>query len=70
MIEGKVTCICAGSHDDGQIVGLGKASMEHDVVVHVLYGVVADEPHEADLVVDNKQRNVVPINPLEFVCGD
>ena len=44
--------------------------MQDDVVVHLLCAVVADEAHEADLVVDNKQRGVVPINPLEFVCGD
>ena len=44
--------------------------MQDDIVEHILWGVVADEAHESDLVVDDEQSGVVPINPLELVCSN
>ena len=62
--------ICAGGDDDGETVGLAQGSVEDDVVVHVLCAVVTDDTQESDLVVDDEQGGVVPINPLELVCSN
>ena len=62
--------IRAGGYDHGEAVGLAQGSMEDDVVIHVLWGVVLDEAHETDLVVDDEQSRVVPVDPLELVPSD
>jgi len=44
--------------------------MEHNVVVHVLWAVIADKAHEADLVVDDQQCSLGPVDPLKLVCSN
>lgn len=66
----KDTLIRAGGDDNGEVVDLAKTSVEYDVVVHGLGVVVTDDAYEANLVVDDEQRGVIPINPLKLVCGD
>jgi len=68
--EQEVTCVCAGGHDYWEVVGLSQGSVQDDVIIHILGAVVADEAHEADLVVDDEQRGIVPINSLELVCSN
>ena len=62
--------IRAGGNDHREVVGLAKASMEEDVVVHILDAVVADNPYETDLVVDDEQGGIVPIDSLKRICSD
>jgi hypothetical protein len=62
-----ITLILAGGDDNREIVGLAKCGMEDDVVVHFRDIVVTDGTDEADLVLDDKQRHVIPIDPLERV---
>ena len=63
----EVTLICAGGNDDRETVGLTQGSMEDNNVEHVLWGVIADEAHESDLVVDDEQCGVILVNLLELV---
>ena len=44
--------------------------MEDNAIVHVLNVVVTDDSHEADLMVDDEQSGIVPIDPLKLVCGN
>ena len=60
----------AGSDDNGKVVGLAKASVKENVVVHVLGAVVTDNAQKADLVVDDKQSRVVLVNPLKLERSD
>lgn len=53
-----------GGDNNGERVGLAKASAEEDSV-HILGG-----SHEADLVADDQQSNVFFVNPLKFVRSD
>ena len=62
--------ICAGGDNDGEIIGLAQGSVEDNVLVHILWCVIVDKAHESDLVVDDEQSGVVPINTLELVCGN
>jgi len=50
----EVTLICTCGDDDGETVGLAQGGVQDDVVVHVLWAVVADEAQESDLVVDDE----------------
>ena len=59
-----------GGDDNGKVVDLAKASVEEDVVVHFLGGIVADDAQKADLVVDYEQCGVVLVNPLKLVCSN
>ena len=45
--------------------------MEGDVIVHVLGTVVMDDPHMTDLVANDEQDGIVPVEPLkQVVCGN
>ena len=70
MTGNKHTLIRAGGNDHREVVGLAQASVEEDVVVHILDGVITDDPYETDLVVDDEQGGVVPIDPLKRICSD
>ena len=63
----KITLIPADGNDNGKTVGLAQCGVEYEVVVHLLDAVVTDGTDEADLVVDDEQGCVVPINPFERV---
>jgi len=63
----EVTLICAGGDNYREAVGLAQGSVQDYIVEHVPWGVITDEAHESDLVVDDEQNGVVPINPLELV---
>lgn len=60
----------ASSDNNGEVVGLAKAGVEENVVVHILGAVVGDGAQKADLVVDYEQSDVVLINPLKRVCSN
>ena len=69
MINKGITLIRAGGDDNRETVGLAQGCVEEDVIVHLLDTVVTDDADEADLVVDDEQCGVVPIDPLECVCS-
>ena len=69
MIGKEITLIRARGDDDGETVGLAQGCVEDDVVVNILDAVVTDDADEADLVVDDEQSGVVPIDSLERVCS-
>ena len=50
----ELTLICAGGDNDGEIIGLAQGSVEDNVLVHILWCVIADKAHESDLVVDDE----------------
>ena len=66
----KFTLLRAGSDDNGKVVGLAKASVKENVVVHVLGAVVTDNAQKTDLVVDDEQSGIVLVNPLKLVRND
>lgn len=66
----KSTLIRAGGDDNREVIGLAQASVEDNVVVHLLEVVVTDNAQEADLVVDDEQSGVVPVDPLKLVCSN
>jgi hypothetical protein len=59
----------ASGDDNGKIAGLAKASVEDNVVVRILDVAVADGARETDLVADDEQSSVVPVDPLALVCS-
>ena len=59
----------SGDHNR-EVIGLAQASMEHNVVVHILGIVVTNDSYEPDLVVDHEQSGVILIDPLKRVCSD
>ena len=65
----KKTLVRAAGDDNREVVGLAKRGVEDDIVVHLLDTVVTDVTDETNLVVDDEQRDVVPIDPLERVCS-
>ena len=70
MTSSKHTLIRAGGDDHREVVGLAKASVKEEVVVHFLGGVVTDAPYETDLVVDDEHGSVVLVDPLKRICSD
>ena len=66
----KSTLIRAGGDDNREVVDLAQASVEDNIVVHILDAVVTDDAQETDLVVDDEQSGVVPIDPLKRVCSN
>ena len=65
----KITLVRAAGDDNREVVGLAQRGVQDDIVVHLLDAVVTDVTDETNLVVDDEQRDVVPIDPLERVCS-
>jgi len=65
-----MTLICAGGNNNRKAISLAKASVEENVVVHVLHAVVTDDAYKTDLVVNDEQSGVVPIDPFKRVCSN
>jgi hypothetical protein len=62
--------IRAGGDNNREAVGLTEASVEDNVVVHILGAVVTNNAYQADLVVDDEQSGVVLIDPFKRVCSN
>ena len=64
------TLIRAGGDDDREVIDLTQGSVKEDTVVHILGAGVADYTDETDLMVNDEQSGVIPIDPLERVCSN
>ena len=62
--------IRAGGDDNREVVDLTQGGVKENIVVHDLGAGVTDGTHETDLMVDDEQSGVVPINPLERERSD
>ena len=70
MTGNKHTLIRASGDYNREVVGLAQASMEDNVVIHILSVGVTNDPYEADLMVDDEQSGIIPIDPLKRVCSN
>jgi hypothetical protein len=64
----RLTNLRTRGHNHRQVKHLANRSMRIDVVPHLNRSEVPDEVEQADLMVDDQQRRIVLVDPLELVC--